>query len=66
MVDTFFLNAVNKLIYINSEQGISKTVSVTIKGKLSDGQTEGEASFDVIFQDIEIGIFAIEETENAQ
>ena len=56
----------NKILYIDSEQGNNKTVSVTIEGKLSNGQTEGEVSFNVIFQDIEVGIYIVKENEEAQ
>ena len=56
----------NKILYIDSDQGNNKTVSVTIKGKLSDGQTEAEVSFDVKFQDIEVGIYIVEGNEEVQ
>ena len=53
----------NKILYVDSDQGNNKTVSVTIKGKLSDEQTEAEVSFDVKFQDIEVGIYIVEGNE---
>ena len=60
------MDAVNEILYIDSDQGNNKTVSVTIKAELSNGQSDTEVSFDVTFQDIEVGIFVAEENVEVQ